>query len=85
MVELRAADCYMSDETWTRGLKAFHAFKKSGGTVDDLEILDAETAHEVMTHSSWLAARSHICRNCVSMDAKALSLTRRTPFGHTKW
>lgn len=49
MVELRAADCYMSDEALTRGLASYHAFQKAGGAVDDLEVLDAKTSQEART------------------------------------
>jgi hypothetical protein len=47
LINYRSADCFMTEETWERGLASYQGFSKVGGIVKDINILTAEEAREV--------------------------------------
>lgn len=52
LVDYRSADCYMTKETWEKGLGSYRAFAKAGGNIEDIKILDANEAREVRQKST---------------------------------
>lgn len=47
LIDYRSADCYMTEETWERGLASYQGFSKVGGNVKDINVLTADEAREV--------------------------------------
>lgn len=83
LVDYRTADCFMTKETWEKGLASYRGLEKVGGNVTGIKILDADEARKVRS-TGPTREYSNLDRHCELIVREQL-LMRLAVCGPTNW